>query len=64
MGDGGTDVVATLVEGEDYYLEGGLLVLTASYHLRRGYCCEQGCRHCPYKELENRNNDPEDETTG
>ena len=37
-----------LVEGEDYYFEDGLMVLTARYHLRRGYCCEQGCRHCPY----------------
>jgi hypothetical protein len=25
-----------------------LMVLTARYLLRRGYCCEQGCRHCPY----------------
>jgi hypothetical protein len=62
MGDDGTDVVAPLVEGEDYYLEGGLLVLTARYLLRRGYCCEQGCRHCPYKELEKRKNDLEHET--
>ena len=37
-----------LIEGEDYYFEDGLMVLTARYHLRRGYCCEQGCRHCPY----------------
>ena len=37
-----------LEEGEDYYLEDGLMVLTARYLLRRGYCCEQGCRHCPY----------------
>jgi hypothetical protein len=37
-----------LTEGEDYYFEDGLMVLTARYHLRRGYCCEQGCRHCPY----------------
>ena len=36
-------------EGEDYYFEDGLMVLTARYHLRRGYCCEQGCRHCPYE---------------
>ena len=36
------------VEGEDYYLEGGALVFTARYHLRRGYCCENRCRHCPY----------------
>jgi hypothetical protein len=37
-----------LVEGVDYYLEGAALVFTESYHLRRGYCCESGCRHCPY----------------
>jgi hypothetical protein len=37
-----------LVEGEDYYFENGLMVLTARFLLRRGYCCEQGCRHCPY----------------
>ena len=37
-----------LIEGEDYYFENGLMVLTARYHLRRGYCCEQGCRNCPF----------------
>jgi hypothetical protein len=37
-----------LVEGEDYYLENGLLVFTAAYHLKRGYCCHNNCRHCPY----------------
>jgi len=40
--------VRPLVEGEDFYLEGGLLVFTATFLLRRGYCCESGCRHCPY----------------
>jgi hypothetical protein len=40
--------VRALVEGEDYYLEGSLLVFTAAFLLRRGYCCESGCRHCPY----------------
>jgi hypothetical protein len=39
----------SLVEGVDYYLENGRLVLTASYHARRGYCCNSKCRHCPYK---------------
>lgn len=39
-----------LVEGEDYYCEGAMIVFTARYHLRRGYCCESGCRHCPYRE--------------
>ena len=37
-----------LVEGEDYYVERGMLVFTAAYHLRRGWCCGSGCRHCPY----------------
>jgi hypothetical protein len=33
---------------EDYYFEGPYMVFTAAYHLKRGYCCESGCRHCPY----------------
>jgi len=34
---------------EDYYLtEEGLWVFTERYHLKRGYCCRSGCRHCPY----------------
>jgi hypothetical protein len=38
-----------LVEGEDfYYTEQGFIVLTAQYHLERGHCCGNGCRHCPY----------------
>lgn len=38
-----------LIEGEDYYLdENGLMVLTAAFLLKRGFCCENGCRHCPY----------------
>ena len=38
-----------LVEGEDYYIEDGLYVFTASFLRARGYCCQSGCRHCPYK---------------
>lgn len=33
----------------DWYMEGPYLVYTEQYHLRRGYCCNSGCRHCPYK---------------
>ena len=36
------------VEGEDYYLEGAAMVFTARFLRRRGYCCESGCRHCPF----------------
>ena len=35
---------------EDYYFEGTLMVFTAAYHLKRGYCCGSGCRHCPFGE--------------
>jgi hypothetical protein len=48
---GSSDAMIPLVEDEDYYLDQGLMVLTASFHLKRGYCCEQGCRHCPYPEV-------------
>jgi hypothetical protein len=38
-----------LIEGEDfYYNEQGYTVLTAKYHLERGFCCGNGCRHCPF----------------
>jgi Family of unknown function (DUF5522) len=37
-----------LIEGIDYYVEGGLFVFTANYLKERGYCCTSGCRHCPY----------------
>ncbi|MCO6477786.1 MAG: hypothetical protein J5I94_14245 [Phaeodactylibacter sp.] len=37
-----------LKEGTDYYIENGLFVFTEHYLLKRGYCCQSGCRHCPY----------------
>ena len=38
-----------LVEGEDfYYTPEGYKCFTSNYHLKRGYCCKSGCRHCPY----------------
>jgi hypothetical protein len=37
-----------LVEGEDFYREGPYIVFTEKYLRKRGYCCESGCRHCPY----------------
>jgi Family of unknown function (DUF5522) len=39
-----------LTEGEDYYFnEDGYIVLTKKYHLEKGYCCGNGCTHCPYQ---------------
>jgi hypothetical protein len=43
------DPKPVLVEGLDYYFEGGLMVFTAHFLRRRGYCCANGCRHCPYE---------------
>jgi hypothetical protein len=38
-----------LTPGIDYEInEKGFWVFTASYLLRRGYCCQNGCLHCPY----------------
>ncbi|MBX2849556.1 MAG: hypothetical protein KTR16_14640 [Acidiferrobacterales bacterium] len=33
---------------EHYYLENGFMVFTKAYHLSRGFCCGNTCRHCPY----------------
>lgn len=38
----------SLAEEKDYYFENGFMVFTAGYLQRRGYCCDSGCRHCPY----------------
>jgi hypothetical protein len=41
---------AAMQAGADTYIDpsSGLTVLTASYLARRGYCCDSGCRHCPF----------------
>ncbi len=37
------------IEGIHFYYDvNKLLVFTEKYHLQRGYCCGNGCRHCPY----------------
>ena len=40
-----------LTENIDYYIdkESGLMVLTSFFHLKRGHCCGNKCRECPYK---------------
>jgi hypothetical protein len=41
-----------LIEGEDFYFEGPYMVFTEKFLRDRGYCCESGCRHCPYQSAE------------
>jgi hypothetical protein len=43
--------ISPLIEGEDYYSEGAAMVFTAQFLLGRGYCCDSGCRHCPYPKV-------------
>lgn len=38
-----------MTEGKDYYIEDGKLIFTEYYLKKRGKCCNNGCRHCPYK---------------
>jgi len=35
----------------DFYYENNKIVFTRQFLLKRGYCCKNGCRHCPYKDL-------------
>jgi len=40
----------TLKEKEDFtYDDQGFMVFTESYLQKRGFCCQSGCRHCPWK---------------
>lgn len=41
---------AATAAGDAGYLDPftGLFVMTAGFHLKRGHCCHNGCRHCPY----------------
>jgi hypothetical protein len=42
-------VRSSLIENTHYYFnDAGLMVFTETYHIERGYCCGNGCRHCPY----------------
>ena len=38
-----------LIEGEDFYFTPeGYKCFTEKHHLKKGYCCKNGCKHCPY----------------
>ena len=42
-------VAGPTIRPGDFYFEKGLMVFTAAYLHRRGYCCANACRHCPYQ---------------
>ena len=37
------------LKSQDFYYENGFKVMTEQYHKKRGYCCKNSCRHCPYE---------------
>ena len=47
-----------LGEGIDYKIDerSGLMVLTAHFHLKRGFCCGNGCKNCPYIPIHQKGN--------
>jgi hypothetical protein len=38
------------VENIHYYMEGERVIFTSLFHIERGSCCGNGCRHCPYRD--------------
>jgi len=40
--------IPELKENVHYYMENGFMVFTEAFHLARGRCCGNACRHCPY----------------
>lgn len=38
-----------LIEHLDYTVENGYWVFTEWFHWKRGHCCGNGCRHCPFE---------------
>lgn len=43
------------MEEPKFYLDNGMVVFTEKFLLDRGFCCNNGCRHCPYKKLKDEN---------
>jgi len=54
IGDQCGSTVSPLEEADTYFTEDGRMVFTRAYHLRRGYCCGSGCRHCPFEKTKTR----------
>ncbi len=51
-----TRVKPKKLDPSHFYEENGRVVFTEEYHINRGYCCGNGCRHCPYEPKAQRGN--------
>ena len=45
-----------MIENIHYKKDGDKVVFTALYHLKRGYCCGNICKNCPYQPKYNTGN--------
>jgi hypothetical protein len=43
-------------EPDFYKDENGNIVMTESFHIKRGVCCGSGCKNCPYEPIYERGN--------
>jgi len=41
-------ITTPFIEGVNYYLNDGRIVMTELYHKIRGYCCGKECIQCPF----------------
>jgi hypothetical protein len=41
----------TKLQADEFYWSDGKLVFTEQYHLRRGRCCNNLCKHCPFNDI-------------
>jgi hypothetical protein len=37
------------LQSQDFYWDSGNMVMTEEYHKKRGSCCGNRCKHCPYQ---------------
>ena len=39
------------MQEEDFYMQEERVVFTALFHAKRGSCCGNKCKHCPYEPI-------------
>ncbi len=49
--------ISELDKEDYYYSDEGYIVFTEKYHLKRGYCCDNNCKHCPFKKNKKKMNE-------
>lgn len=49
-------IILLKYEPTDFYFEDGKMVMTESYHIKRGSCCGNGCKNCPYSPVHKKGN--------